>query len=173
MKAIVAKEFGGPEVLQLEELPDPEPGAGQVRVKVHAVGVNPFDTYMRTGAYAIKPPLPYSPGADAAGIVDRIGNGVTNVSVGDRVYVAGTAQHRAYGAYASMVLCEALQVHPLPSRTSFVQGAAVNVPYVTAWCAPCFLTRSNPSGEPAVPITVSPAARASWVAATPTPPLAP
>src|SRR5262245_25236547 len=135
MKAIVANEFGGPEVLHLQELPDPEPGAGQVRVKVHAVGVNPFDTYMRTGAYAIKPPLPYSPGADAAGIVDRIGNGVTNMSVGDRVYVAGTAQHRAYGAYASTVVCDALQVHPLPSRISFVQGAAVNVPYVTAWYA--------------------------------------
>src|SRR5262245_14963259 len=118
MKAIVAKEFGGPDVLHLEEMPDPEPGAGQVRVKVHAIGVNPFDTYMRTGAYAIKPPLPYSPGADASGIVDRIGTGVTSVSVGDRVYVAGTATHRAYGAYASIVVCEAPQVHPLPARTS-------------------------------------------------------
>jgi NADPH2:quinone reductase len=135
MKAIVAKEFGGPEVLQIQDLPDPEVGAGQVRVKVHAVGVNPFDTYMRTGTYAIKPPLPYSPGADAAGVVDRIGSGVANVSIGDRVYVAGTAQHKAYGAYASMVVCDQHQVHPLPPGVGFAQGAAVNVPYVTAWRA--------------------------------------
>lgn len=135
MKAIVAREFGGPEVLQLQELPDPEAGAGQVRVKVHAIGVNPFDTYMRTGTYAIKPPLPYSPGADAAGVVDRIGAGVTSVSVGDRVYIGGTAQHKAHGAYASMVVCDPAQVHHLPSRVSFAQAAAVNVPYVTAWRA--------------------------------------
>ena len=135
MRAILAREFGGPEVLQLEELPDPEVGAGRVRVKVHAIGVNPFDTYMRNGSYAIKPPLPYSPGADAAGVVDRIGADVTGVSVGDRVYVAGTAQNRAYGAYASMVVCEPYQVHPLPGRVSFSQGASLNVPYVTAWRA--------------------------------------
>ncbi|MGH9384556.1 MAG: NADPH:quinone reductase [Vicinamibacterales bacterium] len=135
MKAILAREFGGPEVLRLEELPDPDAGPGRVRVKVHAIGVNPFDTYMRTGTYAIKPPLPYSPGADAAGVVDRIGAGVTNVSVGDRVYVAGTAQHKAYGAYASLVVCDAHQVHPLPAGVSFAQGAGINVPYVTAWRA--------------------------------------
>src|SRR5262245_41450193 len=116
MKAILAHEFGGPEVLRLEERADPEVTAGRVRVRVHAVGVNPFDTYMRTGTYAIKPTLPYTPGADAAGVVDRIGAGVTSVSVGDRVYIAGTAQHKAYGAYASMVVCEPHQVHPLPAR---------------------------------------------------------
>lgn len=135
MKAIAVREFGGPDVLQLEELPDPEVGPGRVRVKVHAIGVNPYDTYMRSGNYAIKPALPYSPGADAAGIVDRIGPDVTGVSVGDRVYVAGTAQHKTYGAYASMVVCERHQVHPLPARVSFAQGAAINVPYVTAWRA--------------------------------------
>jgi NADPH2:quinone reductase len=135
MKAILVQEFGGPEVLRLEEVPDPTVGPGQVRVKVHAIGVNPFDTYMRTGGYGIKPPLPYSPGADAAGVVDRIGEGVVNVSAGDRVYVAGTAQHKAYGTYASMVVCEAHQVHPLPARISFAQGACVNVAYVTAWYA--------------------------------------
>jgi NADPH:quinone reductase len=135
MKAILAREFGGPEVLQLEELPDPEVDAGRVRVKVHAIGVNPYDTYMRSGSYAIKPPLPYSPGADAAGVVDQIGAGVTAVSIGDRVYLGGTVQNRAYGAYASMVVCEPNQVHPLPARVSFSQGASLNVPYVTAWRA--------------------------------------
>lgn len=135
MRAILVREFGGPEVLKPEELPDPEVGPGRVRVKVHAIGVNPYDTYMRSGNYGIKPALPYSPGADAAGIVDRIGPDVTGVSVGDRVYVAGTAQHKTYGAYASMVVCEPHQVHALPARASFAQGAAINVPYVTAWCA--------------------------------------
>ena len=67
MQAILARAFGGPDVLKLEEVPDPAAGRGQVRVRVHAVGVNPYDTYMRSGAYAIKPDLPYTPGADAAG----------------------------------------------------------------------------------------------------------
>ena len=68
MKAIRVHEFGGPEVLKYEEVPTPKPEAGQVLVKVHAAGVNPYDTYMRSGTYAIKPPLPYTPGSDAAGM---------------------------------------------------------------------------------------------------------
>jgi NADPH2:quinone reductase len=135
MKAILAREFGGPEVLKLEEVPDPAAGKGQVRVKVHAVGVNPYDTYMRTGAYAIKPALPYSPGADAAGAIDAVGEGVTGWKVGDRVYISGTAQGKAHGAYASLAVCEAGQVHHLPDRISFAQGAGLFVPYVTAWRA--------------------------------------
>lgn len=135
MHAIVARQFGGPEVLQLEEQPDPVAGPGEVRVRVWAVGVNPYDTYMRAGGYAINPPLPYTPGADAAGLVDRVGDAVSGVAVGDRVYVGGTAQSKAYGAYASLVVCERHQVHPLPSQVTFAQGAGVNVPYVTAWRA--------------------------------------
>ncbi len=123
MKAIVAQEFGGPEVLQLEELPDPEAGAGQVRVKVHAIGVNPFDTYMRTRHLCDQAAAALLPGADAAGVVDRIGAGVTGVSVGDRVYVGGTAQHKAYGAYASMVVCDQHQVHPLPAASQLRRRA--------------------------------------------------
>ena len=135
MKAVLAREFGGPEVLKLEDVPDPVAGKGQVRVKVHAVGVNPYDTYMRTGAYAIKPALPYSPGADAAGVIDAIGDGVNGWKAGDRVYISGTAQGKAHGAYASLVVCEAGQVHHLPNRISFAQGAGLFVPYVTAWRA--------------------------------------
>jgi NADPH:quinone reductase len=135
MFAIVAHEFGGPEVLSLEEQPDPRPGPGELRVLVHAVGVNPYDTYMRAGGYAIAPELPYTPGADAAGIVDELGEGVTGVRAGDRVYIGGTVKNRAYGAYASMVLCRPHQVHPLPGRLTFAQGAAINVPYATAWRA--------------------------------------
>lgn len=135
MKAILAREFGGPEVLKLEEVPDPVAGKGQVRVTIHAVGVNPYDTYMRAGGYAIKPDLPYTPGADAAGVIDQVGDDVTGWKAGDRVYISGTARGRAHGAYAAMAVCEVAQVHRLPARVSFAQGAGLFVPYVTAWRA--------------------------------------
>jgi NADPH2:quinone reductase len=135
MKAILVHEFGGPSVLVAREVPDPVPGPGQVLVRVHAAGVNPFDTYMRTGTYAIKPELPYIPGADGAGIVEAVGPGVDTVSAGARVFFGGTATHKAYGAYAEKVLCEPQQLHALPERLSFAQGAGIGVPYVTAWRA--------------------------------------
>lgn len=135
MQAILAREFGGPEVLKLEEVAEPGAGPGQVRVRVHAIGVNPYDTYMRSGAYAIKPELPYTPGADAAGVVDQVGTSVNGFKSGDRVYVSGTAIGKAHGAYAQFVVCEPHQVHRLPNRISFTQGAGLFVPYVTAWRA--------------------------------------
>ncbi len=135
MQAILAREFGGPEVLKLEEVPDPRAGAGQVRVRVHAVGVNPYDTYMRAGGYAIKPDLPYTPGADAAGVIDQVGDGLSDLASGDRVYVSGTILGKAHGAYAQYVVCTPEQVHRLPDRISFTQGAGLFVPYVTAWRA--------------------------------------
>lgn len=135
MKAILAREFGGPEVLKLEEVPDPVPAAGQLRIRIHAVGVNPYDTYMRAGGYAIKPDLPYTPGADAAGVIDQVGRDVTGWTVGDRVYISGTAAGKAHGAYAELAVCEPGQVHRLPARISFAQGAGLFVPYVTAWRA--------------------------------------
>jgi len=135
MKAILAREFGGPEVLKLEEVPDPTAGSGQVRVRIHAVGVNPYDTYMRAGGYAIKPDLPYTPGADAAGVIDQVGNAVDGWKAGDRVYISGTSTGKAHGAYAALAVCDAAQVHRLPARTTFGQGAGLFVPYVTAWRA--------------------------------------
>ena len=90
MQAILARAFGGPEVLKLEDVPDPAAKAGQVRVRIHAIGVNPYETYMRAGAYAIKPDLPFIPGADAAGVIDQIGDSVTGWKKGDRVYISGT-----------------------------------------------------------------------------------
>ncbi|MBV9470483.1 MAG: NADPH:quinone reductase, partial [Abitibacteriaceae bacterium] len=131
MKAIRVHEFGGPEVMQLEEVPDPQPGAGQVVVRLHAIGVNPVETYIRSGTYAMKPALPYTPGSDAAGTVETIGDGVKAVKVGERVYIAGTST----GAYAELVLCDESQVHPLPEGVSFQQGAGVNTPYATAYRA--------------------------------------
>jgi NADPH2:quinone reductase len=131
VKAIRVNEFGGPEVLEVHEVPDLKAGAGQVVVRVKAAGVNPYDTYMRQGTYAVKPPLPYTPGSDAAGVVDMVGEGVEGFAVGDRVYVGGTLT----GAYAEQTLAEAWQVHPLPSNVTFAQGAGVNVPYATAFRA--------------------------------------
>jgi len=131
MKAIRVHEFGGPEVLQLEEVPDLTSGVGQVVVRVRAIGVNPVDTYIRAGLYPLKPSLPYTPGMDAAGVVESIGEDVTLVAAGDSVYVAGTLS----GAYAQQALCLESQVHRLPAQVTFEQGAAIGVPYATAYRA--------------------------------------
>ena len=131
MKAILVREFGGPEVLNLEEIPTPKPASGQVLVRIHAAGVNPYDTYMRAGTYAIKPPLPYTPGSDAAGVIEAIGNEVKKVKPGDRVYTAKTVT----GAYAQYALALEGQVHSLPEKISFGQGGGVWVPYGTAYHA--------------------------------------
>jgi NADPH2:quinone reductase len=130
MKAVVQHTFGEPEVLQLEEVPDPQAGPGQVVVRVHAVGVNPVETYIRSGIYP-KPPTPFSLGNDGAGIVESIGPDVTQVTVGDRVYIAGSKS----GTYAEKSLCAADHVFLLPERASFAQGAAMNVAYGTAYQA--------------------------------------
>jgi len=131
MKVILVRQFGGPEVLRLEEAPTPKPAAGQVLVRIHAAGVNPYDTYMRAGTYAVKPPLPYTPGSDGAGVIEAVGDGVKKAKVGDRVYTAKTVT----GAYAEYALALEEQVHPLPPHISFSQGAGVWVPYGTAYHA--------------------------------------
>jgi NADPH:quinone reductase len=131
MKAVLVHEFGGPEVLRLEEAPTPKPAAGQVLVRIHAAGVNPYDTYMRAGTYAIKPPLPYTPGSDAAGVIEEVGAGVSKVKPGERVYTSRTLS----GCYAEFALAQEDQVHHLPAKISFAQGAGVWVPYGTAYHA--------------------------------------
>jgi NADPH2:quinone reductase len=127
MKAIRVHKFGGPEVLQLDDVADPTAGPGQVLVQIKAAGVNPVDTYIRTGTYAQSPALPYIPGGDAAGVVKAVGSGVTRVRPGDRVWVL-----RA-GGYAELAACDAAMVQPLPQGLSFAQGAGVGVPYATAY----------------------------------------
>lgn len=128
MKAIRIHEFGAPEVMQLEEVPDLQAGPGEVVVRIHAVGVNPVETYIRSGIYP-KPPVPYTPGADGAGEIIAIGEGVSRVAVGDRVYTAGSVS----GTYAEQAVCKESQVHPLADSVSYAQGAGVNVPYATAY----------------------------------------
>ena len=131
MKSILVHQFGGPEVLKLEDVPTPRPASGQVLVRIHAAGVNPYDTYMRSGAYAIKPPLPYTPGSDGAGVVEAVGEGVHRVKTGDRVYVAKTVS----GAYAEYALTLESQVHALPNKITYAQGAGIWVPYGTSYHA--------------------------------------
>jgi len=131
MKAIRVHEFGGPEVLKLEEVSNPSAAPGQVVVGVKAAGVNPVDIYIRAGTYTFKPSLPYTPGMDGAGVVEAVGQGVTRAKEGDRVYLAGTLT----GAYAQKTVCAETQVHRLPAKITFPQGASVNVPYATAYRA--------------------------------------
>lgn len=141
MKALVVRAFGGPEVLALEDVPPPSAGPGQVVIRVRAVGVNPVDTYIRSGTYARKPALPYTPHADIAGTVESVGGGVTRVKPGDRVYA-----FLADAGGAELARVEEWQVHPLPERVTFQQGAALGVPYGTAWRA-LFIKAGARAGE--------------------------
>ena len=131
MKAIRVHQFGGPEVLKLEDAPDPHPGPGEVVIQVKAAGVNPVEAYVRTGTYASKPNLPYTPGTDAAGVVMEVGPEVKRFKTGDRVYTTASKT----GTYAEMALCDETTVHPMPEHVSFEQGAAMGVPYGTAYRA--------------------------------------
>src|SRR5216684_5418880 len=130
MKAIRVHEFGPPEVMRVEDVADLQPDPVQVVVRIHAAGVNPVETYIRSGIYP-KPPTPYTPGADGAGVIEAVGEGVTSVKVGDRVYTAGSLT----GTYAEQALCREGQVHHLPERASFAQGASMFIPYGTAYRA--------------------------------------
>jgi NADPH2:quinone reductase len=131
MRAIRVSEFGGPDVLRVQEVPDPKPDSGQVLVRVKAAGINPVDTYIRAGAYARKPNLPYTPGTDAGGLVEAVGPNVKKFKPGERVYTNGSIT----GVCAELALCDESRVHLLPSRVSFAQAAALGVPYGTAYRA--------------------------------------
>ncbi len=126
MKAIVVRQYGDPEVMKVEEVPTPKPGAGQVLVRIRAVGVNPTETYARTGA--TKAALPYTPGTDGAGVVEAVGPEVKSLKTGDRVYLARAAT----GTYAEYALATELQARPLSRKLSFAQGAGLFIPYATA-----------------------------------------
>ena len=128
MNAIRVHQFGEPDVLKLEEVPDPTPGPAQVVVRIKAVGVNPVETYIRAGRYGPRQ-FPFTPGIDGAGVIESVGPGVKRWKKGDRVYVAGSIS----GTYAEVSLCDAKKVHRLPENVSFEEGAALGVPAATAW----------------------------------------
>ena len=131
MKAIRVHEFGEPEVMGLEDVAPLTPGPAEVVVRLHAVGVNPVDTYIRSGQYRPDLKLPYTPGLDGAGVISAVGPEVRHRHVGQRVYVAGSLS----GTYAEEVLCKEFQTHPLPEGIGFSQGAAIGVPYGAAFRA--------------------------------------
>lgn len=126
MKAIRFHEHGGPEVLRLEEVPLPEPGAGEARVRVRFAGVNFIDVYRRTGYYPV-PGLPAVPGGEASGVVEAVGPGVSEVAEGDRV-----AFWDAQGAYAEATVHRAERLLPLPDGMGFEAGAALPLQGMTA-----------------------------------------
>jgi NADPH2:quinone reductase len=145
MRAIRVHEYGAPGVMKLEEVPDPIAGPGEVVVHVRAAGVNPVDAYIHTGTYARKPALPYTPGQDGAGEIQSVGADVKEFKAGDRVYICGVGTTVAgAGTYAELTLCSPAQLHRLPERVSFGQGAALGVPYCTAYRALFQRTQAKP-----------------------------
>lgn len=127
MKAVLCKAYGPPSSLVVEEVPDLSPGPGQVLVQVHAAGVNFPDTLIIQGKYQFKPDLPFSPGAEVAGVVKSVGEGVKNVRAGDRVIAATT-----WGGYAQQVLAQAERVIPMPEGMPFETAAAFLIAYGTS-----------------------------------------
>ncbi|CAN9503415.1 unnamed protein product [Ophioblennius macclurei] len=132
MRAVRVTEYGAPSVLKLSaDVSVPQPGSKQVLIRVHACGVNPVETYIRSGTYARKPPLPFILGTDAAGVVESVGEGVTAVKAGDRVFTTATES----GGYAEFTVALDESVHKLPDALDFTQGAAIGIPYFTAYRA--------------------------------------
>jgi NADPH:quinone reductase len=157
MKAIRVHQFGGPEAMKLEEVPDLRPGAGQLLIRIHAAGVNPVDTYIRAGVYPRLPALPFTLGTDGAGVVQAVGKDATKYKVGDRVYTGPSVS----GTYAEQAVCDEANVHPLPANASFAQGASMHVPYATAYRA--LFQRAN--AQPGETVLVHGASGAVGIAA--------
>jgi len=131
MKAIRVEEFGEPEVMRLVEVPDPEVSRKQILVRIHAAGVNPVETYIRAGIYPRRPQLPYTPGSDGAGVVSAVGSDVGAFKPGERVFLSGSIS----GTYAELAVCAPEQVRALSEIATFAQGAALGIPYATAYRA--------------------------------------
>ena len=127
MKAVVCKQYGPPESLTFEELPSPTPGPGEVVVAVKAASVNFPDVLIIQNRYQFKPPLPFSPGSELAGVVKEVGPGVSGWKAGDRVMAFTT-----YGAFAEEVKTDAARILPLPEGMDFVCGAAFLLTYGTS-----------------------------------------
>ena len=130
MKAVRIHELTGPAALRVDEVPEPDVGAGQILIDVRAAGVNFPDTLITRGQYQFKPTPPFSPGGEVAGVVRAVGSGVTSIAVGDRV-----AATMLYGGYAERVVVPELTAVPLPDSVSFEVGAATLLTYLTTYHA--------------------------------------
>lgn len=130
MRAVVCEELGPPENLKVKEMPDPVPGPGEAVVDVKAAGFNFPDTLIVQGLYQVKPEMPFSPGGEAAGVVSAVGEGVTNVAIGDRVIAMG-----AYGAFAEKVVRPAVALRPMCEGMDFETAAAYSLTYGTSYYA--------------------------------------
>jgi NADPH2:quinone reductase len=130
MRAMVATAWGEPSAMRYREAADPVPGPGEVLVETRAVGCNFADILMVRGQYQVKPPLPFSPGFEAAGVVQAVGPGVTGVGPGRRVLAL-----LGWGAYAELALGAATQVFPIPDPMPFEEAAALGITYQTSYCA--------------------------------------
>ena len=139
MKAWRAHTWGEPESMRLEEIPQPEPGPGQVRIHNRAAALNFFDILQIQGKYQVKPPLPFTPGAEAAGVIDAVGEGVTTHRIGDRVMAM--TQGSAFGEFS---LAPADRVFEIPAVMSFEEGAAMPIVYHTSYFALTHRTKLLP-----------------------------
>lgn len=144
MKAIQIDRFGPPEVMKMIDLAVPEPGPGQVRIRVHAIGVNYFEALMRADRYAVSPDLPLIPGVEVAGVVDTVGEGVASPAPGTRVAAPMFAAGQGSGGYAQFVVIDAGALVPLPGQVSFDVAAALMVQGLTALH---MLRQSPPAGK--------------------------
>jgi NADPH:quinone reductase-like Zn-dependent oxidoreductase len=133
MMAWRVHEFGPPDVMKFERVPRPNPGAGEVLVKVEAVGVGPWDGWIRAGKSALPQPLPLTLGSDLAGEIVDVGTGVSDLRAGDQIY--GVTNPRFIGAYAEYALASAAMVARKPASLSYMEAASVPVIAVTAWQA--------------------------------------
>src|SRR5947209_7987257 len=130
MKAVLCQRFGTPDELALADIPDPVAGPGEVVAKVATVGLNFFDTLIVAGKYQTKPPFPFSPGGEFAGVVETVGAGVTEFKPGDRVM-----GYTNYNAARERVAVAATQLGKIPSGLDFERAAALTVTYCTAYHA--------------------------------------
>lgn len=130
MKALICKEYGPPEKLVIEDLPDPVPGAGEILVRVKAAGINFPDVLLIAGTYQVKVPPPFVPGNEAAGIVEAVGEGVSRYKEGDRVIITPSA-----GGFAEKCVVAEKLCLPLTDSMSFEQGAGFTITYATSYHA--------------------------------------
>lgn len=131
MRAVRVEACGEPEVMEVRDVPVPDPGPDQVRVRLAAAGVNPVDTYIRLGKQGYAPTVPYTPGIDGSGTIDAVGPGVPRERIGERVWLAGGST----GTYAECAVVEADRALPLPEGVDFKAGACLYIPYGTAFRA--------------------------------------